>query len=145
MAAAVASPINPPPLPVARRPVNHADPLDGLRALVDHPSGKDQVSGQWRWNVVKHLGVVRDLLVGEATGGPGKEDSALMARHECVRREQAELLRRLVPLKHSVLESGDLGATAAEIERFLAAVTRHVQRRHDLAYDAVNLELGGSE
>ncbi len=52
---------------------------------------------------------------------------------------------RLGTLGTRVLEDADVAAVRAEVARLVADVTRHVQRVNDLAYDAVELELGGSE
>ena len=42
-------------------------------------------------------------------------------------------------------EDPDLYGVLAALHRLLLDVARHVQHRHDLAYDEVELELGGSE
>ena len=39
----------------------------------------------------------------------------------------------------------DLDAVHLEVQRLLVDVGHHAQRLHDLAYDEVELELGGSE
>ena len=44
-----------------------------------------------------------------------------------------------------MLESPDVDGVRDELHRLLVDVTHHVQRLNDLAYDEVELELGGSE
>jgi hypothetical protein len=44
-----------------------------------------------------------------------------------------------------VLECPEIEAVRSEIRRLIADVAHYLQRVHDLAYDAVELELGGSE
>ena len=55
------------------------------------------------------------------------------------------LLARLSALGPQVLESPDVERVCAALRRLLTDIAHHVQRVHDLAYDAVELELGGSE
>jgi hypothetical protein len=44
-----------------------------------------------------------------------------------------------------VLENPDVEAVRVELKRLVADIAHHCQRLHDLAYDEVELELGGSE
>ena len=60
-------------------------------------------------------------------------------------RERTALLGRLSVLGPQVLESPDVEAVRVELLRLLVDVAHHVQRVNDLAYDDVELELGGSE
>ena len=53
--------------------------------------------------------------------------------------------RRLSTLGPEILETPDVEATRLELKRLLVDIQRHVQRLNDLAYDEVELELGGSE
>ena len=45
----------------------------------------------------------------------------------------------------AVLEHPDVAEVRQELKRLLADIAHHVQRLHDLAYDEVELEIGGSE
>ena len=45
----------------------------------------------------------------------------------------------------AVLEHPDVDEVRAGLKRLLVDIYRHVQRLHDLAYDEVELEIGGSE
>jgi hypothetical protein len=55
------------------------------------------------------------------------------------------LLGRMIEIGPQVLESPDVEAIRLEVKRLLADIGRHMQRLNDLAYDEVELELGGSE
>ena len=55
------------------------------------------------------------------------------------------LLGRMIEIGPLVLESPDVEAVRLEVKRLLADIGRHMQRLNDLAYDEVELELGGSE
>ena len=60
-------------------------------------------------------------------------------------RERDALLVRLHHLSHEVLVAPDVEAVAAQLSRLLGDIEHHRQRLHDLAYDDVELEIGGSE
>jgi len=62
-----------------------------------------------------------------------------------VGRERDALLARLHHLTHEVLVATDVDAVAAQLSRLLVDIEHHRQRLHDLAYDDVELEIGGSE
>ncbi len=96
----------------------------------------------WRWTVRRRLVPVRDRLVAEPLH---RRDAWLSARAACVVRERDALLARLHHLSHEVLVASDVEAVAAQLSRFLVDLEHHRQRLHDLAYDDVELEIGGSE
>jgi len=98
--------------------------------------------GQWRWQVRQQLSVVRDGLVAE-TGSAA--DGWTAAREGGLLRERNALLVRIGQLGSLVLEHPDADAVRIELRRLVADTSHHVQRGHDLAYDEVELELGGSE
>jgi hypothetical protein len=85
---------------------------------------------------------VRDALVSE-TQQP--VDGWLVARGGTVVRERNALLSRLTALGTPVLESPEVEQVRTDLKRLLTDISRHFQRLHDLAYDEVELELGGSE
>jgi hypothetical protein len=116
-------------------------PLDELRHLVASPPD-DSTEGRWRWSVRARMAGVRDLL---AQGAWLPEDGALAPRHVATLRERDGLLARLADLGPRVLESADLAAVRADLVRLLADVRHHLQRRSDLAWDDVQLDIGGSE
>ncbi|WP_230486834.1 hypothetical protein [Nocardioides anomalus] len=123
----------PPALPAA---------LQALDAALDAPRRPGVALGNWRWVVRQRMGAVRDALVGEAAGS---DDGWLAARGGSAFRERNALLARLGAFGPAILETSDVEATRAELKRLLLDIQRHVQRLHDLAYDEVELELGGSE
>ncbi|MBB6627817.1 hypothetical protein H5V45_10860 [Nocardioides sp. KIGAM211] len=116
--------------------------LHALALVLDASPTAGVPLGNWRWVVRQRLAVLRDLLVVE---GEHPEDGWLAARGGAALRERNTLLTRMSRLAPRVLEDPDLGAVRADLRRLLLDVTHHVQRLHDLAYDAVELELGGSE
>ena len=96
----------------------------------------------WRWTVRRRLVPVRDRLVAEPLH---RRDAWLSARAACVVRERDALLERLHRLSHEVLVAVDVEAVASRLGRLLVDIEHHRQRLHDLAYDDVELEIGGSE
>ena len=75
----------------------------------------------------------------------GSDDGWLAARGGTAFRERNALLGRLSTLGAQILETPDVEATRVELKRLLMDIQRHVQRLNDLAYDEVEMELGGSE
>jgi hypothetical protein len=114
--------------------------LQGLNAAL---AARPELSvGQWRWRIRRELAVVRDALAAEAGHGA---DGWTVSRQGGMLRERNALLARLGALGSTVLEHPDPDAVHAEVRRLLVDIGRHAQRLHDLAYDEVELELGGSE
>ncbi|CAM3174888.1 hypothetical protein NODU109028_01670 [Nocardioides dubius] len=113
-----------------------------LAQLLDAPRQSGTALGNWRWTVRQRLAAVRDDLAHEsgfATNG------WLMAREGHVLRERNSLLHRMATLSPFVLETPDPDDVRHDLRRLLADVTHHRQRIHDLVYDEVEIELGGSE
>lgn len=102
----------------------------------------DIVSGTWRWKVRQHLAGIRDLLANESAW---HQDSWLAARGGAVFRERNALLARVSILGPQVLQNSDVAALRRDLHRLVTDVAHHRQRLHDLAYDEVEYELGGSE
>ena len=77
---------------------------------------------------------------------PGSDDGWLAARGG-TRVPRAQ--RAALPAEHAsgpqILETPDVEATRIELKRLLMDIQRHMQRLNDLAYDEVEMELGGSE
>lgn len=96
----------------------------------------------WRWQVRRTLGEVRDLL---ALDPSASYDGWLAARGAGVLRERDALLVRLADLGPRVIREPTVDAVRADVRRLLIDVGHHLQRRRDLAWDEVELELGGSE
>ncbi len=113
-------------------------PLDALLRARAHAADP----GAWRWNVRRHLVPVREGLSREHSH---RRNAWLSARASQVLRERDVLLARLNQLSSEVLVAADVEAVAAQLSRLLVDIDHHAQRLHDLAYDDVELEIGGSE
>ena len=122
-------------------PIGTAAALAGLHQALDAPRSATEAGG-WRWRVRRAMGPVRDALEREYHGSA---DGWLSARHGRSLREQAALLRRLAAYGPVVLEHPDVDEARLGLKRLLADIDHHVQRQHDLAYDEVEEEIGGSE
>ena len=112
--------------------------LAGLHRALDEPSD----ASHWRWTVRRGMVPVRDALELEHHD---PTDGWLSARHGRSARERAALLRRLAAFGPLVLEHPDVAHVRVGLKRLLGDIDHHVQRQHDLAYDEVELEIGGSE
>lgn len=110
---------------------------DPAGAPVSHSS-----AGQaWRWELRRQLAAVRDLLVAES---PAAYDGWLAAREARGMRERTLLLRRVAALG-DVVQTAAEAVARAEVGRLVGDVDRHRRRLRSLQWDAVQLELGGSE
>jgi hypothetical protein len=98
--------------------------------------------GPWRWRARGILSELRDLL---ATESPVAVDGWLAARGAGVLRERNQLLARVAALGPQVLADPPVEDLRDRMLRLLVDVEHHLQRRRDLAWDEVELELGGSE
>lgn len=116
--------------------------LLGLDRALDAPRDGLRAHGGWRWGVRQRMAAVRDALLDEVERS---EDGWLAARSGGIIRDRNALLGRLTLLGSEVLETGDLERVRMELKRLVTDISHYVQRVHDLAYDAVELELGGSE
>lgn len=113
---------------------------DLLACLRERPTAPSDVP-RWRWQVRQRLAGVRDLLADD----PSAKDGWLTARAASALRERETLLARLGRLGPRVLGDEDLQSVADDLTRLVGEVDRHFQRVNDLAWDEVELELGGSE
>lgn len=92
------------------------------------------------WPLRPALAHVRDALLAErAEAG----EAWLAARGEATLRAGRVLLERVGAL--GVRLPHDPGAQLDDLRRLALDLTHHAQRRRDLAWDAVEMELGGSE
>ena len=122
-------------------PIGTAAALAGLQRALDTPVTAAEAGG-WRWNVRRHMGPVREAIEREHLD---PADGWLSARHGRSARERAALLSRLAAYGPKVLEHPDLDEVRDGLKRLLGDLDHYVQRQHDLAYDEVELEIGGSE
>jgi hypothetical protein len=116
--------------------------LQALDQSLDAPRRTGIPLGNWRWVVRQRMGAVREGLLGEPAGS---KDGWLAARGGAAFRERNALMTRLTELSAQVLETADVEATRIELKRLVADVNRHLQRLNDIAYDEVEMEIGGSE
>ncbi|WP_341924465.1 hypothetical protein [Nocardioides psychrotolerans] len=116
--------------------------LRSLDAALEVPRSDGVALGNWRWVVRQRITLVRDALIGESTD---PDDGWLAARGGTAFRERNQLLGRLGALGPSVLETADVERVRDDVKRLLVDISHHVQRLHDIAYDDVEMELGGSE
>lgn len=116
--------------------------LHRLLLALDAPRRQGIALGRWRWTVRQGMAGVRDALVAE---GDHAAEGWLAARGVSIRRERNALVARLTDLGPAVLESSDVAQVRIDLKRLAVDISHHCQRLHDLAYDEVELELGGSE
>ena len=102
----------------------------------------DCTAPEWRWNVRRRLSEVKDALSAPQAGQP---EAWLAARTQLSHRDLIQLQARAVALSSGVLDKLETEAIVHRVRRLLADLEHHVQRVHDLVYDSVSLELGGSE
>lgn len=95
----------------------------------------------WRWQVHRVLTHVRDDLSGEQ---PRVRDQWLTARGRRVAEERDRLLRRVSAAGSEALSTDDLARLGDDLRRLEADLAHHAQRLTDLAWDDVELEIGGS-
>ena len=102
----------------------------------------DCTAPEWRWNVRRRLSEVKDALSHPQTHQP---EAWLTARTQLSKRDRFQLQSRVVTLSSGVLDKLDADSIVHQVHRLLSDLEHHVQRLHDLVYDSVSLELGGSE
>jgi len=102
----------------------------------------DCTAPEWRWNVRRRLSEVKDALAQPQAHQP---EAWLAARTQLSNRDRFQLQGRVVALSAGVLDKLDADSIIHQVARLLADLEHHVQRVHDLVYDSVSLELGGSE
>lgn len=116
--------------------------MQSLGMVLDAQRRGEVPLGQWRWQVRQQLAILRDALVAETGNGA---DGWTVARQGGMLRERNALLARIGVLGPRVLEHPDPEVIRLDLQRLLVDVGHHAQRLHNLAYDEVELELGGSE
>ena len=114
--------------------------LLGLDQALDSPHvpGAQKL---WRKSVRQRMAYLHECLDRETA--PASE-GWLAPRSGAMVRERDALLGRMSALTPQVQKAG-VDTVRAELKRLLADVSHHVQRLHDLAYDDVEAEFGGSE
>lgn len=96
----------------------------------------------WRHLVRQRVAGVQDALTAERATAA---DTWLVARALRLRRERDRLLARLSVLGATAVEASDLEGVRQSLARVVVDLHHHQQRLNDLAYDAVAMEVGGSD
>jgi hypothetical protein len=99
-------------------------------------------SSNWRWLVRQRLSAVRQALSDENFQ---TWDGWLAARTGTADRERRQLLARISTIGAGLLDRLEADRIAGEVRRLLNDVEHYRQRVHDLVYDSVAMEIGGSE
>ena len=113
--------------------------IDSLEEALHSPPRLQQSWGHIVRQRTKH---VADALTAES---PVAVDSWLAARVGHLERERNRLLTRLSVLGTMLAETADLEQVRDSLCRLMRDVRHHHQRVNDLAYDALALDVGGSE
>jgi hypothetical protein len=122
---------------LAVRRLAHA--LDGLqRALLTPP----RLQQSWRYLVKQRLTWIDAALA--ADNGYDAEPW-LQPRLDQLQRERARLMGRTSLLATTICDAVDLEPVRASLARLVHDLERYQQRVNDLAYDAVDMDVGGSE
>lgn len=114
------------------------DAIKGLEQALDRPRQQQT----WRWLVRHRISGVREALAHDHVRDG---DAWLAAREGTLTRERETLVARLSHLGPQVLEAPDVDPVHRDLKRLVADLTHYRQRVNDLVYDAVALELGGSD
>jgi hypothetical protein len=114
--------------------------LQDLNQALDSPRVHGAL-GPWRKAVGDRISFVRDCLTRE---GPVASEGWLADRSRQMARERHALLARVLTVS-ARLEQSEVDLLRMEIKRLMVDINHHVQRLHDLAYDDVEMEIGGSE
>ena len=99
-------------------------------------------SSNWRWLVRQRLSAVRQALNDENFES---WDGWLAARTGAADRERRQLLGRISAVGAGLLDRLETDRVATEVRRLLHDIEHYRQRMHDLVYDSVAMEIGGSE
>jgi hypothetical protein len=101
-----------------------------------------RTTASWRVTMRQRLASVREALCDERFSS---WDGWLAARSGSSDRERQQLLARIAALGGGILDRLDTDRVASEVRRLLNDVEHYRQRMHDLVYDSVSMEIGGSE
>jgi hypothetical protein len=112
-------------------------------AIIEGP--RRGAAADWAESVRGQLRTVRDSLQRDAAGLRRRGDGWLDARDRNTDRTRRRLVQRVVSMGPRVLERPEAETSLRELRRLAHDLEHYRQRVHDLVYDAVELELGGSE
>lgn len=106
--------------------------------------GEPVRSNQWAATVRARLATVNTEL-DKARGMARSRDGWLSARERTNNRERRRLRQRVAAIGPRILDHPESETSMRELRRVAVDLEHYRQRLHDLVYDAVALELGGSE
>jgi hypothetical protein len=113
--------------------------VDGLEAALTRPPAAQQT---WCHLVRQRLGHVSAELTAESAVAT---DEWFSARAGHLERERNRLLSRLTLLAATVSDGADLESVRQSLIRLVHDIQHHHERVNDLQYDALALDMGGSE
>ena len=116
--------------------------LESAISELQQSLSSSRAAQNWRWLVRQSLSNVREALNDEQFRS---WDGWLAARSRTNDRDRKRLLARVAAIGPAVLERLDPEAASAEVRRLLNDIEHYRQRVHDLIYDSVSMEVGGSE
>jgi hypothetical protein len=116
--------------------------LDQAISELTETLDQNRAAPQWRSLVRLRLAAVREALADDSVRF---RDGWLAARGAATDRDRCQLLARLSALGPRVLDRLDSDSSYREVRRLTLDLEHYRQRLHDLVYDSVGLELGGSE
>lgn len=117
--------------------------LDGLERAVETPPRLQQ---SWRFLVRKRLARVEQALAADHDAEHATDSEPwLDARAARLHREQVRLRSRTSVLAATVCDATDLAVLRESLVRLVVDLHHHQQRVNDLTYDAVDLDVGGSD
>jgi hypothetical protein len=99
-------------------------------------------ASNWRWLVRQRLSAVRQALTDENFDA---WEGWLAPRTGAMDRERRQLLSRISATGAGLLDRLETDRLASEVRRLLLDIEHYRQRVHDLVYDSVAMEIGGSE
>lgn len=115
--------------------------LQALHQLHDAVAVASADDDAWRWHARQELSRVREVLATVPVAG----GAHVAARSLTTRTERKALLAQIGALGPRITSSEEVGAVVQEVHRLVRDLIHHVQRVNDLAWDSVEMELGGSE
>jgi hypothetical protein len=116
--------------------------LESAIAELRNTLNRSRSAANWRALTRQQLGAVREALTDERFSS---WDGWLAARSGTSDRERRQLLARITALGAGMLDRLDTDRVASEVKRLLLDVEHYRQKMHDLVYDSVSMEIGGSE
>lgn len=99
-------------------------------------------ASNWRWLVRQRLSTLRQALSDERVEA---REGWLTPRTGVMERERRQLLGRISSVGAGLLDRLEADGVASEVRRLINDVEHYRQRLHDLVYDSVAMEIGGSE